>query len=93
MTDLALRRSTEVQGDVIAGFKKDHAQLLFLKFDDAMRARTWLRRLKPRIATTRQVASFNAAFSEARGNTGGDDPKALNAVWRSVSFTHGAWRR
>jgi Dyp-type peroxidase family len=89
MTDLALRASTEIQGDVLAGFKKDHVQLLFLKFDDATRARTWLRRLKPRIATTRQVAAFNAAFSAARGNTGGDDPKALNAVWRSVSFTHG----
>ncbi|WP_328666457.1 Dyp-type peroxidase [Streptomyces sp. NBC_00322] len=89
MTDLTLRESTEIQGDVIAGFKKDHVQLLFLKFDDATRARTWLRRLKPRIATTRQVAAFNAAFSKARGNTGGDDPKALTAVWRSVSFTHG----
>ncbi|HET6354424.1 Dyp-type peroxidase [Streptomyces sp.] len=89
MTDLTLRESTEIQGDVIAGFKKDHVQLLFLKFDDATRARTWLRRLKPRIATTRQVAAFNAAFSTARGNTGGDDPKALTAVWRSVSFTHG----
>lgn len=89
MTDLTLRESTEIQGDVIAGFKKDHVQLLFLKFDDATRARTWLRRLKPRIATTRQVAAFNAAFSQARGNTGGDDPKALTAVWRSVSFTHG----
>ncbi|WP_406276752.1 Dyp-type peroxidase [Streptomyces sp. NBC_00191] len=88
MTDLTLRESTEIQGDVIAGFKKDHVQLLFLKFDDATRARTWLRRLKPRIATTRQVAAFNAAFSKARGNTGGDDPMALTAVWRSVSFTH-----
>ncbi|ALC22512.1 Dyp-type peroxidase [Streptomyces pristinaespiralis] len=92
MTDLALRESTEIQGDVLAGFKKDHVQLLFLKFDDATRARTWLRRLKPRIATTRQVAAFNAAFSAARRNTGGDDPKALNAVWRSVSFTHGGIR-
>ncbi|WP_274564772.1 Dyp-type peroxidase [Streptomyces spiramyceticus] len=92
MTDLTLRESTEIQGDVLAGFKKDHVQLLFLKFDDAMRARTWLRRLKPRIATTRQVAAFNAAFSEARRNTGGDDPRALTAVWRSVSFTYGGMR-
>ncbi|MFF8845828.1 Dyp-type peroxidase [Streptomyces sp. NPDC015127] len=92
MTDLALRESTEIQGDVLAGFKKDHVQLLFLKFDDATRARTWLRRLKPRIATTRQVAAFNAAFSAARRNTGGDDPKALTAVWRTVSFTYGGLR-
>ncbi|MEW2631860.1 Dyp-type peroxidase [Streptomyces sp. NPDC048389] len=92
MTDLALRQSTEIQGDVLAGFKKDHVQLLFLKFDDATRARTWLRRLKPRIATTKQVAAFNAAFSAARRNSGGDDPRALNALWRTVSFTHGGLR-
>lgn len=87
-TELPLRDSTEIQGDVIAGFKKDNVQLLFLKFDDATRARTWLRRLKPRIATTRQVAAFNTAFSAARRNSGGDDPRALTALWRSVSFTH-----
>ncbi|MEU0087608.1 Dyp-type peroxidase [Streptomyces sp. NPDC006274] len=92
MTDLALRQSTEIQGDVLAGFKKDHVQLLFLKFDDASRARTWLRRLKPRIATTRQVAAFNAAFSAARRSSGGDDPRALTALWRTVSFTHGGMR-
>jgi hypothetical protein len=78
MTDLALRESTEIQGDVLAGFKKDHVQLLFLKFDDATRARTWLRRLKPRIATTRQVAAFNAAFSTARRNTGGGRPQGAH---------------
>ncbi|MFG3408432.1 Dyp-type peroxidase [Streptomyces sp. NPDC048142] len=87
-TDLVLRASTEIQGDVLAGFKKDHVQLLFLKFDDATRARTWLRRLKPRIATTRQVAAFNEAFSKARRNSGGDDPRAMNALWRTISFTH-----
>lgn len=85
--DLPLRRSKEIQGDIIAGAKKDHVQLLFLKFDDDVQARTWLRRLRPRIATTRQVATFNEAFSAARKHSGGDDPKALNAVWRVVSFT------
>ncbi|MCZ7414609.1 Dyp-type peroxidase [Streptomyces sp. WMMC897] len=88
MTGLPLRQSREIQGDVLAGFKKDHVQLLFLKFDDPVRARTWLRRLKPRIATTRQVASFNAAFSTARRYTAGDDPKKLNATWRSIGFTY-----
>ncbi|WP_405610538.1 Dyp-type peroxidase [Streptomyces sp. NBC_01508] len=86
--DLPLRRSREIQGDIIAGAKKDHVQLLLLKFEDKDLARTWLRRLRPRIATTRQVAAFNAEFSKARKQSGGDDPKALNAVWRVVSFTY-----
>lgn len=87
-TGLPLRQSTEIQGDILAGFKKDHVQLLFLKFEDEARARTWLKRLRPRIATTRQVATFNAAFSRARSYSGGDDPAKLNALWRAVSFTY-----
>ncbi|MFI6084841.1 Dyp-type peroxidase [Streptomyces sp. NPDC051217] len=87
-TGLPLRGSREIQGDIIAGAKKDHVQLVFLKFENDRLARIWLRRLRPRIATTRQVAAFNAEFSRARKQSGGDDPKALNAVWRVVSFTY-----
>lgn len=63
--DLKLRESDDIQGDVIAGFKKDQMTLLFLKFEDAARARTWVKALEPQISTTRQVATFNAAFSKA----------------------------
>ncbi|MCH0541879.1 Dyp-type peroxidase [Streptomyces sp. MUM 203J] len=83
-----MRRSAEIQGDILAGFRKDHVQLLFLKFEDETRARVWLKRLRPRIATTRQVASFNAEFSRARSHSGGDDPVKLNALWRGIGFTY-----
>ena len=36
---LKLRESDDIQGDVIAGFKKDRMTLLFLKFEDPARAR------------------------------------------------------
>ncbi|WP_329494858.1 Dyp-type peroxidase [Kitasatospora herbaricolor] len=91
-TDLRLRESDEIQGDVLAGFKKDHVTLLFLKFEDAPRARAWLKALTPRIATTRQVAAFNEAFSAARRASGGDDPKSLKAVWTGISFTYAGLR-
>ncbi|MGV9264317.1 Dyp-type peroxidase [Kitasatospora sp. NPDC003701] len=92
-TDLRLRQSDEIQGDVVAGFKKDNVTLLFLKFEDAARARDWLRRLAPQIATTRQVAEFNAAFSEARRSSGGDDPKTLKATWLGLSLTYEGMRQ
>jgi Dyp-type peroxidase family len=85
---LPLRENTEIQGDVIAGFKKDHVRLLFLRFADPWHARMWLRQLPERIATTRDVAAFNAEFSQSRRLLGGDDPSELAAVWRGVSFTH-----
>lgn len=86
-TDLFLRESEEIQGDILAGFKKDQMVLLFLRFEDGTQARTWLRRLTPRIATTRQVAAFNKAYSEARKQSGGD-PQGLKATWLNVSFSY-----
>ncbi|MFF0409764.1 Dyp-type peroxidase [Kitasatospora sp. NPDC004745] len=87
-TDLRLRASEEIQGDILAGFRKDNVSVLFLKFEDAARARDWVRRLVPQISTTREVAEFNEAFSEARRSSGGDDPKTLKATWLGVSFTY-----
>ncbi|WP_051450721.1 Dyp-type peroxidase [Actinospica robiniae] len=85
---LPLRESAEIQGDILAGFKKDHVSLLFLHFEDPARAGSWLAELAPRIATTRQVAAFNEKFSQARRTSGGDDPEALNATWLGVSLTY-----
>jgi hypothetical protein len=86
---MALRDSTEIQGDILAGFKKDHMTLLFLRFGDAAAARSWLKDLvdSNRLATTRQVASFNAQFSEGRANLKGADPD-LNATWVGLSLTY-----
>ncbi|MGK4579531.1 Dyp-type peroxidase [Kitasatospora sp. HPMI-4] len=86
--DLTLRQDTEIQGDIIAGFKKDHVTLLLLQFGEAQAARTWLEKITPRIATTQQVATFNGAFSDARKSSGGDDPATLKATWLSLSFTY-----
>src|SRR4051812_25649567 len=84
----ALRASDEIQGNVLAGFRKDRQQLLFASFDaNPANARAWLSQILPRIATTRQVASFNEAFSAARASAGGDDPASLAAVWVNVSLT------
>ncbi|MEV6973892.1 Dyp-type peroxidase [Kitasatospora sp. NPDC093806] len=91
-TDPVLRDSEEIQGDILAGFKKDNVSVLFLKFEDAARARDWLRQLTPQIAHTREVAAFNAAFSEARRTSGGDDPRTLKATWLGVSFTYDGLR-
>lgn len=87
-TELKLRESEDIQGDVLAGFKKDQMTLLFLKFEDPARARTWVKQLEPQISTTKQVATFNAAFRKARQSSGGDDPQKLKATWMNVSFSY-----
>src|SRR4051794_21740912 len=81
----ALRASQEIQGNILAGFRKDHQQLLLVAFDQGD-AHAWLNSLIPRIATTEQVAVFNDLFSQAR-RQGGGDPEDLTAVWVNISFT------
>ncbi|WP_323809068.1 Dyp-type peroxidase [Kitasatospora acidiphila] len=83
----AVARERGHPGDVLAGFKKDQMVLLMLSFQDGIKARSWLQRLTPRIATTRQVAAFNEAFSQARKRSGGD-PTGLKATWMGLSFTY-----
>jgi Dyp-type peroxidase family len=81
-----------IQGNIFAGFNKDHAVFLFLQFTDGDRRHKWLNELieddPPRIATTEQVATFNREFSEARRNRGGDDPEDLKAKWTNLGLTH-----
>lgn len=85
---LPLRTDRVSQGDILAGFRKDHACLLFLHFDDAGKARSWLGRLLPSISTTEEVARFNRAFSKARRRSGGIDPSSMATLWTGLSLTH-----
>jgi Dyp-type peroxidase family len=87
-SDLTLRESTEIQGDILAGFKKDHVSMMFLQFGDVTTARSWLERLTPQIATTQKVAEFNREFSDARKASAGDDPRNYKATWLGLGFTH-----
>ncbi|MGW0767362.1 Dyp-type peroxidase [Streptomyces sp. NPDC002676] len=87
-TPLPLRDNTEIQGDILAGFKKDHMTLLFLQFGDMTAARNWLAELVPNIARNKDVAEFNQKFHDARTTSGGDDPQALKATWVGLSLTY-----
>lgn len=89
---LDLRESDEIQGNILAGFKKDHQVFLFLVFPTSEAGQAWLAELVPlegpaRVASTREVATFNRQFSEARRNRGGDDPERLKAIWLNVALT------
>ncbi len=83
----------QIQGNILAGFNKDHQTFLFLRFPDGAHGRAWLGALLPRVATTRQVATFNEQFSAARRARGGDDPEKLTAIWVNVSLTREGLRK
>ncbi len=84
---LPLRNSTEIQGDILAAFNKDHRVYLFYSFPNQASGRAWLKELIPFIAKTKDVADFNARFSAARAANHGVDPPNLKATWLNVSLT------
>ncbi|MEV6955537.1 peroxidase [Streptomyces sp. NPDC051183] len=86
--ELPLRTDTTTQGDILAGFRKDHACLLFVHFHDTKKARRWLGQLVPALSTTDQVTRFNAEFSAARNLRKGVDPTTMSSLWTGLSLTH-----
>ncbi len=71
----------DIQGFSLAGFKKDHQEILFIRFADAPSGRSLLGRLVPRAANAWEVGQFNEVFSEVRNRTG---EETLCATWVGV---------
>jgi Dyp-type peroxidase family len=96
MTEEPLLRGNEIQGDSLAGFRKDHVSLLFLQFNrnQIPQVKAWLRQMVPRLATLNAVAQFNDAFRMARRALRPLSPAALkppeptmSATWINIAFT------
>lgn len=88
-TGTSLQANAAIQGNILAGFNKDHSALLFLELPNQAAGQAFLAELVPLVATNAEVAAFNASFSQARTASGGD-PDDLNATWIGVSVTaHG----
>ena len=82
--DVAL---ADIQGNVLAGFNKDHQRLLFFRLGDTERARAWLATIVDETATTEEVLAFNDLFRRARARRG-VEVATPQASWLNVAFTH-----
>jgi Dyp-type peroxidase family len=71
----------EIQGNILAGFNNDHQRFLFLRIDDAHKAKTWLKSLISKVSTTAQVKASNDKF-KANGKL------PVHANWLNVAFNH-----
>lgn len=78
----------DIQGNILAGFNKDHQLLLALRLREPAAARAWLGRVLPHISTHREVSRFNALFKERKARMAGAEPVGLVATWANISFSH-----
>ncbi|MBV9488486.1 MAG: hypothetical protein JO069_02020, partial [Verrucomicrobia bacterium] len=82
---------TNIQGNILAGFNKDHQTLIFLKIrngqEEAFRA--WLGSLVPFIASTEEVLAFNRLFKQIRKRRE-VETRAVMATWVNVALSHRA---
>jgi Dyp-type peroxidase family len=76
-----------VQGNVLAGFNKDHQRLLFFQFGDRESARRWLATIVDETATSEEVLAFNDLFRRTRSRRG-TETSAPGAAWMNVALTH-----
>jgi Dyp-type peroxidase family len=83
--DEPLLQAADIQGDGLAGFRKDYVSLLFLAFDEQRIAevKVWLSKLT--LASLDAVHAFNTAFSVMRRQLQADPP--LQACWMNLGFT------
>jgi len=83
--ELAVRN---IQGNILAGFNKDHQVHLYLRvLDGQVEAfRQWLGRLIPFIATTAEVLAFNRLFKEVRQRRG-VETRTVMVTWVNVALS------
>src|ERR1700674_2701112 len=77
-----------IQGNILAGFNKDHQVHLYLRILDGQveAFRQWLGRLIPFIATTSEVLAFNRLFKEVNKRRG-VETRTVMATWVNVALS------
>jgi len=87
LVDMPLKLD-EIQGNVVAGFNKDHTSYLFFALPGGpAQARAWLADLVNEVATAQEVKQFNDLFRAIRRRRG-DREGVVEAAWMNLAFTH-----
>lgn len=77
---------SEIQGDILAGFRKDNARLLFIAVADGAIPgfKAWIKQIVPELAYLNAVLGFNNEFSAQRRDLGHDPP--MSATWMNLAI-------
>jgi len=87
-TDLNL---SNIQGNILGGFNKDHQLNLFLKFKNDADGRAWIKEIAEEVAesSSADVIQFNNEFSTLRRHGVRRPEDLISAVWVNLALS---WR-
>ena len=77
----------DIQGNVLAGFNKDHQALLFVVFSSAAAGRAFVSSAAGNVASVDEVAAFNGAFRSSVARAG-SERRAPTATWVNLALSH-----
>jgi Dyp-type peroxidase family len=88
MLDEPVLAIDDIQGDILAGFRKDHVRLVFFQFGAAAvkSVKEWLESYIPNLSTLRQVAGYNSVYKAMRLRMN-REPVEMSVLWRNIAFT------
>lgn len=75
----------DIQGNIVAGFNKDHQSFLFVNFPDGGDPKGWLAEVSSEVASTSEVNAFNQLFkvvNERRGREG-----TVKSTWMNLAIS------
>lgn len=77
----------EIQGDILAGFRKDHVRLIFVSVTDEVlpELKRWIGTMAGSLAYLDAVLGFNVEFSAARKHLRADP--AMSATWMNLAIS------
>jgi Dyp-type peroxidase family len=77
----------EIQGNILAGFNKDHQILLLLQIRVVDAAKRWLASVSGHIASTAEVLAFNRLRKMVKARRD-NAPSGLAATWVNIAFSY-----
>lgn len=83
---------SDIQGNIVPGFNKDHQHFLFYRLGDPKGAKEWLRWIAPLISSLDEVLAFVRVHRALRHRLGVREPR-ISAAWVNVAFSHGGIAR
>jgi Dyp-type peroxidase family len=78
--------ANNIQGNILAGFNKDHQFSVFLRIVDPQAFKDSLNDVIPFIATLAEVVTFNRLFKAMRVRLN-REPSQLKVTWANIAFT------